>query len=157
VLGHDRAAMLETHLPRTAADAAAKRDAAAAELTRRIGRNDAAAKGLITELARLGDNTSPASVAYRDRIREHFTTLHEETAGLQAQLEGLQAQAGVLSDAALIDQIPYAPGLLAQAPDHVRASLYAALDLHCTYRADQNQVTIRAAITDTTPGIVAAL
>ena len=73
VLGHDRAAMLETHLPRTAADAAAKRDAAAAELTRRIGRNDAAAKGLITELAQLGDSTSPASVAYRDRIREHFT------------------------------------------------------------------------------------
>jgi hypothetical protein len=52
---------------------------------------------------------------------------------------------------------PLRPRLLAQAPDHVRAALYAALDLHCTYRADQNQVTIRAAITDTTPGIVAAL
>jgi hypothetical protein len=156
VLGHDRAAMLETHLPRTAADAAAKR-AAAAELIRRIARNDAAAKGLIAGLAQLGDSASPASVAYRTRIREHFTNLHDETTALQAQLEGLQARAGALSDAALIDQIPYAPGLLARAPDHVRTALYAALDLHCTYRADQNQVTICAAITDTTPGIVAAL
>jgi hypothetical protein len=101
--------MLETHLPRTAADAVAKRDAAAAELTRRIGRNDAAAKGLIAELAQLGDDTSPASVAYRDRIREHFTALHDETTALQAQLGDLQNQAGALSDAALIDQIPYAP------------------------------------------------
>jgi hypothetical protein len=49
---------------------------------------------------------SAASVAYRDRIREHFTTLHDETTALQVQLEGLQAQAGALSDAALIDQIP---------------------------------------------------
>jgi hypothetical protein len=39
----------------------------------------------------------------------------------------------------------------------VREALYAALNLHCTFRGDKQQVTIRATITDTTPGIVAAL
>jgi hypothetical protein len=43
-----------------------------AHLTRRIARNEAASKGLMTELARLGDDTSPASTAYRTRIRERF-------------------------------------------------------------------------------------
>ena len=60
---------------------------------------------LITELARLGDDPSPAAAEYRNRIREH----------------------------------------------------HAALDIHAIYRADKNQVTIRATITSTTPGIVAAL
>ncbi|MGH3278924.1 MAG: hypothetical protein ACRDNW_07285 [Trebonia sp.] len=36
-------------------------------------------------------------------------------------------------------------------------TLCAALEVHCTYRADQGQVTIRATITDSTPGIVTAL
>jgi hypothetical protein len=53
VLGHD-APQCQIYLPRT--------------------RDAAAAKDLITELAQLGDNTSPASVAYRDRVREQFTT-----------------------------------------------------------------------------------
>lgn len=68
-----------------------------------------------------------------------------------------EAQAGADSDASLITQLPYAAGILNQAPDTVSEALYAALDIHCTYRADKNQVTIRATITDTTPGIVAAL
>jgi len=149
--------MLASRLPKTAADEAAQRDAAAAELNRRIARNEAAAKGLITELAQLGDSTSSASIAYRTRIREHFTQLHDEAAGLKAQLGTLDAQAAKVSDAALISQLPYAPGLLAQAPDEIRAALFAALQIHCVYRADRKQVTIRATITDSTPGIVAAL
>jgi hypothetical protein len=158
ILGHDRTAMLGTHLPRTAAAAAAKRSEAGHQLTPRSGRNDPAAKGLITELAQLGDSVSPASVAYRDRIREHFKTLHDVTAALQARParrspgEGRGAQR----------RRPHRPdplrtGLLARARDGVRAALYAALDVRCTYRADQNQVTIRAAITSIIPGIVAAL
>jgi hypothetical protein len=69
LLGHDRAAMLAGHLPKTAAEEAANREARAAELTRRIARNEAAQKGLMTELAELGDAASLASTAYRQRIR----------------------------------------------------------------------------------------
>ncbi len=157
MLGYDRDAMLARHLPRTAADAAARRDAAAADLTRRIARNEAASKGLMTELAQLGDDTSPASTAYRTRIRERFTQLYDETAALQAQVDLLAAQDTAAADADLIAQIPYAPGLLASAPAPVQEALCAALGIHATYRADKNQITIRAVLTDTTPGILQAI
>jgi hypothetical protein len=123
VLGYDRDAMLAAHLPQTAADAAARRDAAAADLTRRLARNEAASKGLMTELAQLGDD---ASTAYRTRIRERFTQLYDETAALQAKLGELVAQDTAASDANLIAQLPYAPGLLASAPAPVQETLYAA-------------------------------
>jgi site-specific DNA recombinase len=157
VFGHDRDAMLSKHLPATAADEAARREARAAELGRQIARNQASAKGLITELAQLGDDTSPAAAEYRKRIREHHADLWNATAALQSKLDDLQAQAASTSDAALITQLPHAAGILDQAPVEVREALYAALDIHATYRADKNQVTIRVTITDTTPGIVAAL
>ena len=156
-LGHDRDAFLADRLPKNAADEAANRDAKAAELGRQLARNEAASKGLITELAQLGDNTSSASIAYRTRIRQRFEELYEEDEALKAQLAELSAQAATVGDAALIEQLPHAPGLLAQAPDDIREALFAAFQVHCTYRADQKQVTIRATITDTTPGIVAAL
>lgn len=57
----------------------------------------------------------------------------------------------------LLADAAYAPGFLLQTPDHVREALYAAVSLHCTFRGDQQQVTIRATISDTTPGIAAAL
>jgi hypothetical protein len=156
-LGYDRAAMLADHLPKTAAEEAANREARAAELTRRIARNEAAQKGLMTELAELGDASSPASTAYRQRIREHFNQLFDDTAALQAELDDLARQASTVTDADLIAQLPYAPALLIEVPDEIREALCAALEVHCTYRADQGQVTIRATITDSTPRIVAAL
>ncbi len=157
VLGHDRAAMLERLLPSSAADQAARRDAQAAELTRRLARNDAAQKGLIAELAQLGGDTSPATTAYRVRIREHYTELHDAAAALQAQLDAINDQAAADNDPALISELPYAPGFLATAPNPVKENLYAALGIQCLYRPGKNQVTIRAVITNTTPGIVAAL
>jgi hypothetical protein len=156
-LGHDRAAFLACRLPESAAEEAANRDSRAAELGRQLARNEAASKGLITELAQLGDSTSSASIAYRTRIRQRFEELHEEGEALKAQLDDLHAQAATVSDAALIDMLPYAPGILTTAPDDIREGLFAAFQVHCTYRADQKQVTIRATITDSTPGIVAAL
>ena len=60
-LGHDRAAMLADHLPKTAAEEEANREARTAELTRRIARNEAAQKGLMTELAELGVDRLPAA------------------------------------------------------------------------------------------------
>jgi len=157
VFGHDRAAMLQAHLPASAAEAAARRDAQATQLRRRITRCEASQKGLIGELAQLGDDTSPAATEYRKRIREHHAELYSQAAALHDQLQAINAQATSENDPALIAELPYAPGFLLQAPDHVREALYAALNLHCTYRADQQQVTIRAAITNTTPGIIAAL
>ena len=149
--------MLQAQLPALAAEAAARRDAQAAQLRKRIARNEASQKGLISELAQLGDDTSPAA-AYRKRIREHHTELDSQAAALHAHLEAITiAQAASENDPTLISELPYAPGSLLQAPDHVREALYAALNLHCTFRGDKQQVTIRATITDTTPGIVAAL
>lgn len=129
---------------------------AAATLRRRIARKEASQKGLIGELAQLGDDTSPAAESCK-RIREHHTELYSQAAALYAQLEAITAQAASENDPALIEELPYAPGFLLQAPDHVREALCAALNLHCTFRSDEQQVTIRATITDTTPGIVAAL
>jgi hypothetical protein len=153
----DRAAMLQAHLPASAAEAPARRDAQAAQLRKRIARNQASQKGLIGELAQLADDTSPATTEYRKRIREHHTELYSQAVALHAQLEAITAQAASDNDPALIEQLPYAPGFLLQAPDHVREALYATLNLQCTFRGDKQQVTIRATITDTTPGIVAAL
>ena len=134
VLGHDRAAMLARPLPASAADQAARRDAQAAELTRRLARNDAAQKGLIAELAQLGGDTSQATTAYRTRIREHYTELHDAAAALQAQLDAVNDQAAADNDPALITELPYAPGFLATAPDPVKENLYAALGIQCLYR-----------------------
>jgi hypothetical protein len=149
--------MLAQHLPATAAAETARRQAQAAELERKINRNQASAHGLITELAQLGADTSPAAAEYRKRIREHHAELFNATTALQAKLDQLRAQDDSASDAALITKLPYAVGLLNHAPNEIREALYAALDIHATYRADQNQATIRATITDTTPGIIAAL
>ncbi len=65
--------------------------------------------------------------------------------------------APAVNDPTLLDELPYAPGLLAEAPDAIREALYAAFDIQCLYRQDAGQVTIWATITDTTPGIIAAL
>jgi hypothetical protein len=60
-------------------------------------------------------------------------------------------------DPGLIEELPYAPELLAGAPAELRARIYAAFQVHALYRAQQHQATITATITDQTPGIIAAL
>jgi len=73
-------------------------------------------------------------------------------------LDALTADtAPAINDPALLDELPYAPGLLPDAPDTIREALYAAFDVQCLYRQDAGQVTIWATITDTTPGIIQAL
>ena len=112
----------------------------------------------MTQSEQLGDDTSPAANAMRDRIREQFTDRYNEHAAVKAELDALTAEtAPAVNDPALLDELPYAPGLLADAPDAIREALYAAFDIQCLYRHDVGQVTIWATITDTTPGIIAAL
>jgi hypothetical protein len=160
LLGHDRAAMLETQLPAGTAELAAQRDRQAAALRKKLAKTETAQKGLITQIEQLGDDTSPGKRALRDRITEQYGQRHAEHAALTAELQALTTpspgDAGT-ADPALLDELPYAPGLLNQAPAAIRQAIYAAFDIHCLYRHDQDQATIWATITSTTPGIIQAL
>ena len=112
----------------------------------------------MTQAEQLGDDKSPAACAMRDRIREQFTERYDEHAAVKAELDALTAgPAPAVNDPALLDELPYAPGLLNDAPDTIREALYAAFDIQCLYRQEAGQVTIWATITDTTPGIITAL
>jgi len=158
LLGHDRAAMLQIQLPTGAAEQAERRDAHTAALRDKIALNETAQKGLMKQSEQLGDDDSPAACAMRDRIREQFTERYNEHTALTAELEGVtSAPAPIVSDPSLLDELPYAPGLLQDAPPAIQEMLYAAFDIQCTYRPETGQVTIWATITDTTPWIVQAL
>jgi site-specific DNA recombinase len=160
LLGHDRAAMLETQLPAGTAEVAAQRDRQAAALRKKLAKITTAQDGLIAQIEQLGSDTSPGTRALRDRINEQFRQRHDQHAALTAELEALTTpspDADDTGDPALLDELPYAPGLLSQAPPAIRQAIYAAFDINCLYRHDQGQVTIWATITNTTPGIIQAL
>jgi Recombinase len=157
LLGHDRAAMLQVQLPAGAAEQAERRDGQAEALRQKLARIQTAQKGLMTQSEQLGDDKSPAASAMRDRIREQFTERYDEHAAVTAELDALTASIPAVNDPTLLDELPYAPGLLPDAPDTIREALYAAFDIQCLYRQNAGQVTIWATITDTTPGIVTAL
>jgi hypothetical protein len=157
VLGHDRAGHLAARMPVTAADQAAQRAAAITTAQAEITRTDTAQAGLMTELEALGADTSPAANAYRARIRERFTQLHDQRTHAETQLTALQAASEPVSDPALLDELPYLPGILRYAPEPLIERLLAALDVQCLYRKNLDQVTIWATITDTTPRTLAAL
>jgi hypothetical protein len=61
------------------------------------------------------------------------------------------------SDLTLIDELPYAPGLLTHAPDELRERLAAAFGLQAIYRHGTRQATIVLTITDTTPATINAI
>ena len=61
------------------------------------------------------------------------------------------------NDLSLLDELPYAPGLLAHAPDDLRERLAAAFSLQAIYRQDTRQATLVLTITDTTPAIIDAI
>jgi hypothetical protein len=158
LLGHDRAAMLDIALPAGQAEEAERRDRKAEQLRARLDRIKTAQKGLMLQSEQLGDDTSPAANAYRDRIREQFTERYSEYAAVEAELDALTTgPAPVINDPTLLDELPYAPGLLAEAPTALRETLYAAFDIHCLYRHNAGQITIWATLTDTTPHIINAL
>ncbi len=66
----------------------------------------------------------------RDRIREQFTQRYDEHTATQAELDALTSQAASdAGDPDLLDELPYAPGLLASAPAALQEALYAAFDI----------------------------
>jgi DNA invertase Pin-like site-specific DNA recombinase len=157
LLSGDYAGMLADRIPATQAAADARADAAAGQLRRRIHQADASITGLMTELERLGADTSPAAAAYRDRIRDQFTARYDDKTAAQAELDTLTAAQPPAEDPTLIDELPYAPALLADAPEEIKAHVYAAFQVHAVYRTQPHQATITATITDQTPEIVRAL
>jgi site-specific DNA recombinase len=157
LLSHDRAGMLAAHLPATQAAASARTAAQADALRRRIHQADTAITGLMTQLEQLGSDTSPAAAAYRDRIREQFTARYDDKTAAQAELDALTAAQPPAEDPSLLDELPCARELLADAPAELRARIYAAFQVHALYRAQPHQATITATITDATPALIAAL
>jgi hypothetical protein len=156
VLGHGRAANLAALIPVTADDQAAQRQARARTLHAELAKIDTAQASLITELEQLAADTSPATTAYRARIRARNAELHDQLTRAQIQLTALDDQPPA-NDPTLLDELPYLPGILAKAPDAVKEKLLAALDVQCLYRKKQHQATIFVTITDTTPATLAAL
>ena len=119
LLGHDRAAMLQVQLPAGAAEEAERRDRQAEALRQKLALIQTAQKGLMTQAEQLGDDKSPAACAMRDRIREQFTDRYNEHAAVKAELDALTADtAPAVNDPALLDELPYAPGLLERCPGH---------------------------------------
>jgi hypothetical protein len=157
VFSYDRAAMLADRIPATTAEHAAARAREHARLTADLARIDTAQNGLFTELEQLGSDTSPATQAYRARIRARHSDYHDQRTTTQTQLDALTAAATPADDPALLDELPYLAATLAGAPAHLIENLLAALDLQVLYRPEQDQATIWATLTDTTPQTITAL
>jgi site-specific DNA recombinase len=159
LLGHDRAAMLQVQLPAGTAELTEQHDRQAAAIRKQLAKIETAQNGIVTQIERLGDNTSRAAQSMRDRLFTQYEQRHDQHAALTAELEALTTPAPDqdTADPSLLDELPYAPGLLNDAPPAIRQAIYAAFDIHCLYRHDQGQATIWGTITSTTPGIIQAL
>jgi hypothetical protein len=157
LLSADRADMLAAILPATAADHDQRDLARAEELRRQTSQNETAQHGLITQLERLGNDTTPAADAMRQRITDQFTARYEQARTLQAELDQIEAAQPAQDDPELIAELPYAAAAFATAPEDIKARIYPAFDIQVLYRAPIKQATIWATITPTTPGIIAAL
>src|SRR5690349_19134749 len=129
LLGHDRAAMLEVQLPAGDAELAEQHERQAAAIRKQLAKIETAQNGLLAQAERLGDDTRPAAQAMRDRIYAQYTQRHDQHTALTVELEALTTPPSGDPDAAdpsLLDELPYAPGLLNEAPAAVRQAIYAA-------------------------------
>jgi hypothetical protein len=153
VFGPDRAAMLDATLPRTAA-AQAARDAARAQIIRKkLAKIDTAETALVSELENTPEGMPEAAVAaYRQRLRARFTELYGQRTTLQGQLDTLTtASDELVSDPALLDELPYLGDIVTNAPEVLIEKLLAIFDLSAVYNRDKHQLTIHATITSATP------
>ncbi len=157
VFGHDRAALLAAQLPATAAGHAEAQARQTAHLNTQLARIDTAERGLISELEAPADPADPAAAAYRSRIRARYAELYQERTTTEADLAALQATTPQGNDPTLLDELPTLVGVLADAPLRIKEALLAAFDIYALYSKDTDQVTIRAVLTEDTPGIIAAL
>jgi site-specific DNA recombinase len=157
-LGYDRAARLAELIPASQAQQDNLDHARAETLNRQRKQADTAINGIAAEIGQLAGKTDPVSCAIRDRLTQQFSQRHDEITAIDAELHTIEDAAPLPdNDLSLIDELPYAPGLLARAPDDLRERLAAAFGLQSVYRHDTRQATIVLTITDTTPAIIDAI
>jgi DNA invertase Pin-like site-specific DNA recombinase len=157
-LGYDRAARLAELIPASQAQQDDMDHDRAQALTRKLRQAETALTGIAAEIGALAGKADPVSAAIRDRLTEQFSQRYDEKTSLEAELQAIEDAAPLPdSDLTLIDELPYAPGLLTQAPDDLRERLAAAFGMQAIYRQDLRQATIVLTITDTTPGIIDAI
>jgi Recombinase zinc beta ribbon domain len=157
-LGHDRAARLAQLIPASQTQQDDIDHARAAALIRKRKQADAAINGIAAEIGQLAGKTDPVSTAIRDRLTQQFSQRYDEKTAIDAELQAIDDAAPLpASDLTLIDELPYAPGLLAHAPDDLRERLAAAFAMQAIYRPDARQATLVLTITDTTPAIIEAI
>jgi hypothetical protein len=143
-----RAALVAAQLPASDADAAARRDQAAAALNAQVKELDAQQNAQITALEDVPDG--PAGKAMRARINERFAQLHDERTTAEAKLAALTTERPRAADPAILDEIPYAGDIIPSLPPALKARLFAAFDLAILWNKDKAQATISVTITDTT-------
>jgi site-specific DNA recombinase len=163
LFGPGRAALLAAAYPDNAAAAATARAREAAALTRRLQRIDTAQNAQADQLAALAESGADprAITALRDRTLTRLTELQDQRADVTARLDALATAdpdaPGDPGDPALLDELPHLAGIIDRGGPRLRAELYAAFDLQCLYNKEDHQVTMRAALTPTTPGTIRAL
>jgi site-specific DNA recombinase len=157
-LGYDRAARLAELIPASQAQQDDMDHDRAEALNRKLKKAETAMNGIAAEIGALAGKTDPVSAAIRDRLTEQFSHRYDERAAIKADLQAIEDAVPLPdTDLSLIDELPYAPGLLAEAPDDLRERLAAAFAMQAIYRQDTPQATIVLTVTDTTPGIIDAL
>ncbi len=156
--GYDRAARLAELIPASQAQQDDMDDARTEALTRKLKQAETAMNGIAAEIGAMAGKANPVSCAIRDRLTGQFSQRYDEKTSLETELHAIEEAAPLpASDLTLIEELPYAPGLLAHAPDDLRERLAAAFGLQAVYRQDTRQATLILTITDTTPGIINAI
>jgi hypothetical protein len=156
--GYDRSARLAELIPASQAQQDDLDHGRAQALERKRKKAETAMNGIAAEIGGLAGKTDPVSGAIRDRPTQQFSQRYDEKTSLETELQAI-AEAAPLpaSDLTLIDELPHAPGLLAQAPDDLRERLAAAFAMQAIYRPDTRQATIILTITDTIPATINAI
>ena len=157
-LAPGRAGRLAELLPADAAAKQAKREHQAAALAAKLRQLDKALDSLIYDLGTLStDPADKAAQAMRARIHTHFADKHAEREKTGTELKALRNDTSGGSDLDLLDDLPELSTHLADLPPRIQAQLFAAFDIQVLWNPPMRQATFHAAITDTTPGILAAL
>jgi hypothetical protein len=115
-----RARAAEPRDPATAARHADARDRQTGHLRAELARIGTAERALISELETPADPADPAAQAYRARIRARYAEPHDERTKTEAKLAVLESAAAPDNDPALLDALPIAAHVLADAPSQIK-------------------------------------
>ncbi len=148
VFSPGRTELLTRQLPATDAEAAGRRDQAAAALKAQVSKLDAQQAAQIRALEDVPDG--PAGQAMRARINQRFTELHAERTAAEAKLTALTSERPRGADPAILEEVPLAGDILPYLPPALKARLFAVTDLSIVWSKDKNQATVTAVITDAT-------